>query len=118
MNKKINLLRQRLFNMEDFSHRTKEGKNRRFIYANENLYTGTNPKIRALQILKKLNQIKQDKLKGFEGVGGWKDKKTGIYYADFYRSTDNKQEAMKEAKKFKELAIYDSKQQKEILIKN
>lgn len=117
MNKKINLLSERLFNMEDFSHRTKEGKNKRFIYANKNLYTGTNPKIRALEILKTLNQIKQDKLKGFEGVGGWKDKKTGIYYADFYKTTDNKQEAIKEAKKLKELAIYDNKQQKEIKVK-
>ena len=70
MNKKINVLRERLFNMEDFSHRTKEGKNKRFIYANKNLYTGTNPQIRALEILKTLNQIKQDKIKGFEGVGG------------------------------------------------
>lgn len=117
MNKKINLLRERLFNMEDFSHRTTEGKNKRFIYANKNLYTGANPQIRALEILKTLNEIKQDKLKGFEGVGGWKDKKTGIYYADFYKTTDNKQEAIKEAKKLKELAIYDSKQQKEIIIK-
>jgi len=117
MNKKINVLRERLFNMEDFSHRTKEGKNKRFIYANKNLYTGTNPQIRALEILKTLNQIKQDKIKGFEGVGGWKDKKTGIYYADFYKSTDSKREAIKEAKKLKELAIYDSKKQKEIIIK-
>ena len=117
MNKKINVLSERLFNMEDFSHRTKDGENKRFIYANKNLYIGTNPKIRALEILKTLNEIKQDKLKGFEGVGGWKDKKTGIYYADFYKSTDSKQEAIKEAKKLKELAIYDSKQQKEIIIK-
>ncbi len=64
MNKKINVLRERLFNMEDFSHRTTEGKNKRFIYANKNLYTGANPQIRALEILNTLNEIKKDQIKG------------------------------------------------------
>lgn len=40
-------------------------------------------------------------------LGGWTDEKTGVFYLDWVRIIEDKGDAVRTAKKFKQLAIYD-----------
>ena len=97
---------------EDFSYYINKDK-KRYIVALKNLHTSTNPSMNYFNIYNDIYDINTD----FNILGGWQDKKTKKYYVDYCNTYDNKKEAIKKAKQLKEVAIYDSKENKEILIR-
>ena len=49
-------------------------------------------------------------------IGGWRDNTTGIYYLDYSHVTPSRREAVKIAKKHKQIAVYNLNTNKEIRV--
>ena len=64
----------------------------------------------------KIDEILKDE--AFEGVGGWLDKENNIYHVDAVKTYLTLSVAMGMANMFKEKAIYDTKENKILKVKD
>jgi len=100
----------------DFTHplRTK-----RYIVGIKELHKSNNPSLKYTDIYKDVYAIVKEirNTKNNTTLGGWYNESEGLYYVDKGQSIDNLKEAIKIAKKYSQIAIYDTKVNKVINIK-
>ncbi len=99
---------------QDFTFSLKN-KDKRFIVGTENIYKGVNPSIDSNLIINIANILTNC---NYDSVGGWLDKNTNIYYLDANKHFAVLEEAISEGKENKEVAIYDTKENKVINLNN
>jgi hypothetical protein len=95
---------------QDFSHSINESK--RYIVGDTNLFTGKNPSLQYDNIYSDILNLNTK----FDTIGGWTDPDTNIYYVDYSYSYNCVFDAMAKARENKEIAIYDTLENKTINI--
>ena len=102
--------------MQDFTYYKKKKCKLRYVVGCNNLYKGENPSMQWFNSNEKIDEILKDET--FEGVGGWLDKENNIYYVDAVKTYLTLSVAMGMANMFKEKAIYDTKENKVLKVKD
>ena len=88
------------------------GHSRRYVAGCQTLFEGTNPSQQYNNIYEDFNNLNNI----YDTIGGWSDSETGIYYVDYCKSYNNLFDAIEQAKLNNEIAIYDTIENKEIII--
>mgnify|MGYP005725420871 CR=1 FL=1 len=88
-------------------------KKYRYVVGGREVYKSK--KINKASVTRALNKNKSG-FKSYDTIGGWHDEDTGTYYLDFGKVFTNKKKALEVAKKRKEIAIWDTKEEKEIRV--
>ena len=96
---------------QDFSHSINASTNR-YIVGSKNLFMGKNPSIQYTLIYDDIMKLDNS----FDTIGGWTDPKTGIYYVDYSIGYNDLFDAMAQGRLNKEIAIYDTLENKAITL--
>jgi len=95
---------------QDFSYSINECK--RYIVGDKNLFMGKNPSMQYDLIYNDILNLDNS----YDTIGGWTDPATKIYYVDYSYSYNCVFDAMEKARENKEIAIYDTVENKTINI--
>lgn len=105
--------------MQDFTYYLRDTK-KRYIVSIENLHTSKNPSQFYDNLIKNIYRIIGStylKIHGnYDSLGGWMDKETGLYSVDLNLHFNDLNDAVSNAKKFNQIAIFDTLENKTILI--
>jgi len=90
--------------------------NKGYIVGYKNLHSSKNPSLKYKDIYKDIDNFISN-IPQNTTFGGWLNKDTSIYYVDISKVYTDIDNAIKEAKKNNQIAIWDAYNNKEILIK-
>tara|TARA_R110002050_G_scaffold276089_1_gene421270 strand:- start:47 stop:403 length:357 start_codon:yes stop_codon:yes gene_type:complete len=96
---------------QDFSY-SLNNDTKRYIVGDKNLFSGKNPSIQYDLIYNDILELDNS----YSTIGGWTDPKTNIYYVDYSLSFDSVFDALEVARENKEIAIYDTLENKAITL--
>lgn len=89
----------------------------RYVVGIRNLYYGGNPSMFFDNMYRDVEEfLKASVFDGGLTIGGWTSEETGAYYVDLGVSLNDIDKAIRLGRSGKEIAIWDSKEEKEILL--